>query len=42
MNNQFNDSDFDNLMSAGELGLPPLALAPEPAPIEVPRRRNRI
>jgi len=35
MNNQFNDNDFDNLMSAGELGLPPLA--PEPAPIEVPQ-----
>ena len=24
MNNQFNDNDFDNLMSTGELGLPPL------------------
>lgn len=24
MNNQFNDNDFDNLMSAGELGMPPM------------------
>ena len=24
MNNQFSDNDFDNLMSSGDLGLPPL------------------
>ena len=24
MNNQFSDNDFDNLMSAGDMGLPPL------------------
>ncbi len=29
MNSQFAENDFDNLMSAGELGLPPLQ---EPAP----------
>ncbi len=33
MNNQFNDNDFDNLMSAGELGLPPMQ---EPAPFNNP------
>jgi flagellar motor switch protein FliN/FliY len=36
MNNQFNDNDFDNLMSAGELGLPPFTPEPAPAPLEVP------
>lgn len=33
MNNQFSDNDFDNLMSSGDLGLPPL---PESASITNP------
>ncbi len=37
MNNQFNDNDFDNLMSAGELGLPPLQESvPFNNPFDVP------
>lgn len=34
MNNSFNDSDFDNLMGATDLGLPPLNN--DPAPVEAP------
>lgn len=33
MNNQFSDNDFDNLMSNGEMGLPPLQ---DPAPFNNP------
>jgi len=37
MNNQFNDNDFDNLMSAGELGLPPFTPELAPPPVELPQ-----
>jgi flagellar motor switch protein FliN len=34
MNSQFTDNDFDNLMSADELGLPPFNPEPAPAAVE--------
>ncbi len=39
MNNSFSDSDFDNLMASGDLGLPPLSserAGSEPAAPEAP------